>query len=174
MKDIFGHFGQQYREKLKESVEESKKQGRRLQGFFDPFLGGNVDYTYKHPMYIDEINQYYFEERKNEREDPNYKNPFDRIDNSYPNYDKFSVKRQNSFTTKITEKRQPSPTIFIDGVEIPSEVNWNKDHIFTPVKDQMDCNACYAFGAISGIEAHQALYYNNKKTYSEQEILDCS
>ena len=58
-------------------------------------------------------------------------------------------------------------TIWIDGVEIPSEINWNDKNNFTPVKDQGDCNACYAFGAISGIEAHQVLYHNNSKTYSE-------
>lgn len=172
--DILSHFGEQYREKLKESVDEAKKEGRRLQAFYDPFLSATVDYTYKPPMYLKEINEYYFDERKSEKQDPNFKNPFDKIDNSYPNYDKFSARRQNNETTKFGEKRAPSPTIFIDGVEIPAEVNWNKDLIFTPVKDQMDCNACYAFGAISGVEAHQSIYNKNQKSYSEQEILDCS
>lgn len=125
-------------------------------------------------MYLEEINKLYFLERKDEVENPQFKNPFDKIDNSYPNYDSYNVKRNDKKTTKVGKDRPHSPTIWIDGVEIPAEINWNAKNNFTPVKDQGDCNACYAFGAISGIEAHQVLYKQNSQTYSEQEILDCS
>lgn len=67
----------------------------------------------------------------------------------------------------MSKDRPHSTTVTIDGIEIPAEINWNKNKNFTPVKDQMDCNACYAFGAISGVEAHQVLFKNNNKTYSE-------
>ena len=84
-------------------------------------------------------------------------------------------KRNNytSFSAKKTKNYQKSH-IKLDGVKIPTYLNWQAKRAFSPVKDQKNCNACYAFGAISAIEAHNILKNNNYSTYSEQEILDCS
>jgi len=56
-----------------------------------------------------------------------------------------------------------------------SEIDWEKSGFLTPVKDQGNCGSCWAFGAISGIEALYGIQ-NNKKIYSfsEQELLDCT
>lgn len=81
--------------------------------------------------------------------------------NNWEKFDDYNLPRDDKQTTKIYSGRENTSNIMIDGIEIPSEVNWNKDGLFTPVKDQMDCNACYAFGAISGLEAHQAIYNKN-------------
>ena len=48
------------------------------------------------------------------------------------------------------------------GIDIPTKLDWRKrsktkGKDFTPVKDQIDCNACYAFSAVSAVEAHIAL-----------------
>lgn len=76
------------------------------------------------------------------------------MDNKYSNYHEYTKFRLENNTTDLKNKPQKLDTIFIDGIEIPAEINWNKKENFTPVKDQGDCNACYAFGAISGVEAH--------------------
>ena len=55
----------------------------------------------------------------------------------------------------------------IDGIEIPAYLNWNENGLLNRVKDQKDCNACYAFGANASIEAHQILKNKNFMTYSE-------
>ena len=54
-----------------------------------------------------------------------------------------------------------------DGISIPTYINWRSKKNFTPVKDQLSCNSCYAFGAISAIEAHNALKKNDYSTFSE-------
>jgi C1A family cysteine protease len=48
------------------------------------------------------------------------------------------------------------------GVNIPTRLDWRKraktqGRDFTPVKDQLSCNACYAFSAMSALETHIVL-----------------
>ena len=81
------------------------------------------------------------------------------------NYPKRKKKRSKNFN---------SSHITLSGVRIPTYLNWNSHKSLSPVKDQGKCNSCYAFGAISGLEAHNILKKNNHSTFSEQEILDCS
>lgn len=44
----------------------------------------------------------------------------------------------------------------------------------SPVKDEGQCKANYAFSAIGGIEAISVIVYKNQQEYSAQEIVDCS
>ena len=62
----------------------------------------------------------------------------------------------------------------IDGVEIPSQLNWRDLDVLTPIKDQIKCNACYAFAAIGAIEANHKIQTGHDINLSEQEIVDCS
>ena len=87
--------------------------------------------------------------------------------------DPFSVYQTKPKQQRTIRKTSQSH-IKLDGVKIPTYLNWQDKRSFTPVKDQKNCNACYAFGAISAIEAHNILKHNDYSTYSEQEILDCS
>lgn len=149
--------------------EPEQTEGRRLQ-----FSNNYNFYTPRTPApMISRVNAKYHNDRRTEVESSEVKNPFDKRSNHFPGYSGFNQKRSNKFTSN-TYNRSYSSTIFIDGIEIPAEVNWNKYNNFTPVKDQRDCNACYAFGGISGLEAHHVIFNNNWTTYSEQELLDCS
>jgi C1A family cysteine protease len=96
---------------------------------------------------------------------------------NYPssNQDIFS----NSYSKPNYEENLPqnaknSQPKIIDGVELPSYLDWRDAGIISQIKDQYKCNACYAFSATAAIEANNALYNNESVILSEQEILDCS
>ena len=44
----------------------------------------------------------------------------------------------------------------------------------TKVKNQGQCNACYAFAAVGAIESYQAINEKNLNVLSEQQVIDCS
>jgi C1A family cysteine protease len=64
--------------------------------------------------------------------------------------------------------------ISIDGVEIPAQLNWRDYNVLAPIKDQIRCNACYAFAALGAIEANHKIKTGQDINLSEQEIVDCS
>lgn len=53
-------------------------------------------------------------------------------------------------------------------------VDWVSFGAVSPVKDEGQCKANYAFSAIGGIEGLSAIVYRNQQEYSAQEIVDCS
>lgn len=61
----------------------------------------------------------------------------------------------------------------IDRTSVPTFLDWNQISPLTPVKDQKKCNSCYAFSAISSLEAHQNILNNDLSPLAEQEIVDC-
>jgi hypothetical protein len=65
-------------------------------------------------------------------------------------------------------------TISIDGVMVPTYINWQEMDAITPIKDQFKCNACYAFSATGALEAHHKIKTGNSVSLAEQEIVDCS
>lgn len=65
-------------------------------------------------------------------------------------------------------------TISIDGVRVPTYLNWRDLSAMTPVKDQFKCNACYAFSAVAAVEAHHKIRTGGAVSLAEQEIVDCS
>ena len=60
----------------------------------------------------------------------------------------------------------------VDGLSLPVYVNWRR--ALTKVKDQGDCDSCYAFSGMAAMESNYALKTNLKESFSEQEVLDCS
>ena len=64
--------------------------------------------------------------------------------------------------------------VTLDGVKVPTRLNWNRISRLTGVKNQRDCNSCYVFSANAAIEAHNSIINDKYRTISEQEILDCS
>lgn len=65
-------------------------------------------------------------------------------------------------------------TISIDGVRVPTVIDWRKLKAVTPIKNQIKCNSCYAFAGIGAIESHYKIKYLEDVQLSEQEIVDCS
>ncbi|CDH93256.1 Peptidase C1A papain C-terminal domain-containing protein [Caenorhabditis elegans] len=52
-------------------------------------------------------------------------------------------------------------------------LDWRDEGVVGPVKDQGNCNASYAFAAISAIESMYAIANGQLLSFSEQQIIDC-
>lgn len=44
----------------------------------------------------------------------------------------------------------------------------------TPIKNQGNCGACWAFSATGALEGLSKIAYNNLQSFSEQQLIDCS
>jgi C1A family cysteine protease len=88
----------------------------------------------------------------------------------------FSNQRILQKRRKRNHKKIPSHVkyISIDGVRVPTKLNWKKMRAITPIKDQFKCNSCYAFAGLAAIESHHKIQTGESVNLSEQEIVDCS
>ncbi|GMT30388.1 hypothetical protein PFISCL1PPCAC_21685, partial [Pristionchus fissidentatus] len=60
-------------------------------------------------------------------------------------------------------------------IAIPDEVDWRKEGIVSPVKDQgLYCGSCYAFASVGALEGQHAKKRGAMLEFSEQNIVDCS
>ncbi|XP_051823001.1 cathepsin W isoform X2 [Antechinus flavipes] len=51
--------------------------------------------------------------------------------------------------------------------------DWRKARVLTPVRDQKNCNSCWAISAVGNVEALWAIKYQQLFELSVQELLDC-
>ncbi|XP_058263767.1 cathepsin K-like [Hemibagrus wyckioides] len=57
---------------------------------------------------------------------------------------------------------------------VPSSVNRTEDEFVTPVKNQGDCNSCWAFSAVGALEAQMKKRKDELVPLSVQNLVDCS
>lgn len=65
-------------------------------------------------------------------------------------------------------------TYYANPWDIPSSLDWRSKNVVTPVKDQGECTASFAYASISSIESQHAIQTGTLTPLSEQQIIDCS
>ena len=58
--------------------------------------------------------------------------------------------------------------------KVPKEIDWRKQGVVTPIKNQLTCGSCWAFSAIETVESEWALKNQQLYNLSAQELVDCS
>jgi C1A family cysteine protease len=86
---------------------------------------------------------------------------FEDLFDEYLTEEKLRKKRFYPEPSYTNQKTKPKRMNLL-GVNIPTRLDWRKraktqGRDFTPVKDQLSCNACYAFSAMSALETHIVL-----------------
>ncbi|MHB8080347.1 MAG: C1 family peptidase, partial [Candidatus Krumholzibacteriia bacterium] len=57
---------------------------------------------------------------------------------------------------------------------LPSSFDWRAQYGVTPVKDQGQCGACWAFAALGVVESFVKIYYGPELDLSEEQIIACN
>lgn len=57
---------------------------------------------------------------------------------------------------------------------LPAKFDWRDKNKVTPIKNQGQCGACWAFTTVATIESAWAIKHNEMLDLSEQQLVDCS
>jgi C1A family cysteine protease len=58
--------------------------------------------------------------------------------------------------------------------DLPKEVDWRKQEVVSPIKDQGNCGSCWAFTTIEVLESHLAIATGKMTFLSAQHLVGCS
>jgi cathepsin L len=80
---------------------------------------------------------------------------------------KYLIKFPTTVTTNCTGKQAPTASL-------PDSVDWSTKGSVTPIKNQGQCGSCWAFSTTGSLEGAYFNKFNQLKSFSEQQLVDCS
>ena len=73
-----------------------------------------------------------------------------------------------------SKPRRAKQEVATGSFQAPKEIDWRRFGAVNPVKDQLSCNAGYAFAAVSAFESGSRISGYSLVELSEQQVVDCS
>ncbi|OMO92541.1 hypothetical protein COLO4_17498 [Corchorus olitorius] len=93
---------------------------------------------------------------------------------------KYSDLTHDEFVAARTGDKNPgkaptsSPFTYAGFKDVPTSLDWRKKGAVTPIKNQGNCQSCWAFAAVAATEGITQIKTGNLISLSEQQLVDCS
>ncbi|KAI1700019.1 papain family cysteine protease domain-containing protein [Ditylenchus destructor] len=104
----------------------------------------------------------------------------DMLEDEYRKLNSYKVQSSVTSKSESNSKSEESPEPCESGEErrkretIPDSLDWNEQGLVTGVKDQGQCGSCWTFSTTGSLEAQYKKATGKLKSFSEQELVDCS
>lgn len=79
-----------------------------------------------------------------------------------------------SYNNRELFLNEGATTQAIRQLKIPARIDWRETGAVTPVQDQGNCSASWAFSAIAAVEGINRISQKSSEKLSEQQLIDCS
>ncbi|KAF3452083.1 hypothetical protein FNV43_RR08179 [Rhamnella rubrinervis] len=80
---------------------------------------------------------------------------------------------RNGYKRPFNSKSSQTSFRYETMTAVPSSIDWRKKGAVTPIKDQGQCGACWAFSAVAAVEGITQINTGNLVSLSEQQLVDC-
>ena len=87
---------------------------------------------------------------------------------------KYSVQERSGFIPRTEPGKIAPPTMFTATADLPSSWDWRELDGVTPVKNQLDCGACWAFAVVATLESALRIRDGFTVDLSEQWLVSCN